>query len=93
MARTAIYAVGPPIREYNYLVRVKTSVTLPDDLLRQIDRDEPNRSAFFEKAARRYLSETARARRRESDTAILQRFADRLNKEAADVLEYQNIPD
>jgi metal-responsive CopG/Arc/MetJ family transcriptional regulator len=74
-------------------VRVKTSVTLPDDLLRQIDREEPNRSAFFERAARRYLFETTKARRRESDLAILQRSADRLNKEAADVLEYQSIPD
>ena len=74
-------------------MRVKTSITLPDDLLRQIDREEPNRSAFLEKAARRYLQDVAKVKRRKADAAILEKFADRLNLEAADVLEYQSIPE
>ena len=57
-------------RKYNHLVRVKTSVTLPDDLLLRIDRAEPNRG-----------------------DAILEKSADRLNEEAADVLEYQALPE
>jgi metal-responsive CopG/Arc/MetJ family transcriptional regulator len=73
-------------------VRVKTSVTLPDDLLLRIDRAEPNRSAFFEKAARKYLYDIDRARRDRGD-AILEKSADRLNEEAADVLEYQALPE
>jgi metal-responsive CopG/Arc/MetJ family transcriptional regulator len=74
-------------------VRVKTSVTLPDDLLRQIDRTQPNRSSFIEKAARKYLEDEARTKRRMKDAAILERLADKLNEEAADVLEYQGIPE
>jgi len=73
-------------------VGVKTSITLPDDLLCQIDREEPNRSAFLEKAVRRYLPDVAKTKRRKADAAILEKFADRLNIEAADVLEYQSIP-
>jgi hypothetical protein len=34
--------------EYNYLVRVKTSITLPADLLQSIDRINSNRSDFIE---------------------------------------------
>jgi metal-responsive CopG/Arc/MetJ family transcriptional regulator len=72
---------------------VKTSVTLPDDLLGQIDREESNRSAFFEKAARKYLHDAEKARRARNDAAILEKIADRLNEEAADVLEYQGLPE
>jgi hypothetical protein len=54
--------------------------------------EEPNRSAFIEKAARKYLEDAARAVRRQRDAAILLKCADRLNEEAADVLEYQSIP-
>jgi metal-responsive CopG/Arc/MetJ family transcriptional regulator len=81
------------MRRYDYLVRVKTSVTLPDDLLRQIDRQNPNRSAFIEMAARRYLREAEKVRRRKNDAAIMDKIADRLNKEAADVLGYQTLPE
>jgi metal-responsive CopG/Arc/MetJ family transcriptional regulator len=74
-------------------VRVKTSITLPDDLLRQIDRENPNRSAFLEQAARRLLREAELTRKRRSDAAIINKNAERLNREAADVLEYQSIPE
>jgi len=81
------------LRRYNYLVRVKTSITLPDELLRQIDRESTNRSAFLEQAARKLLRETELARKRRSDAAIINKNADLLNREAADVLEYQSIPE
>jgi metal-responsive CopG/Arc/MetJ family transcriptional regulator len=73
-------------------VRVKTSITLPNDLLRQIDRRNPNRSAFLEIAARKLLHEEKKAAKRRGDAALINRFADRLNKEAADVMEYQRFP-
>ena len=73
-------------------MRVKTSVTLPEDLLHAIDRHDPNRSAFLEKASRAYLVRLERARRDAADLAILDREAERLNAEAADVLDYQDLP-
>jgi metal-responsive CopG/Arc/MetJ family transcriptional regulator len=70
-------------------MRVKTSVTLPEDLLSRIDHVEKNRSAFLEKASRAYLSSLERARRNARDLQILNANADRLNAEAVDALEYQ----
>jgi hypothetical protein len=39
------------------IVKVKTSITLPDDLLEEIDRAGSNRSSFLEKVARQYLAQ------------------------------------
>ena len=76
---------------YIYLVRIKTSVTLPEDLLGEIDRADLNRSGFLERAARNYLAQMRKAAREAADTAILDANADRLNLEALDVLEYQDL--
>jgi|HubBroStandDraft_6_1064221.scaffolds.fasta_scaffold3160072_2 metal-responsive CopG/Arc/MetJ family transcriptional regulator len=73
-------------------MRVKTSVTLPQELLARIDRVDRNRSAFVEKASRVYLASLERARRNARDLEILNANADRLNAEASDVLEYQAVP-
>ena len=73
-------------------MRVKTSVTLPDTLLKEIDRHNTNRSAFLEKAARLYLAQCARRERDARDLAIISKNARRLNREAADVLKYQVLP-
>jgi metal-responsive CopG/Arc/MetJ family transcriptional regulator len=73
-------------------VRVKTSITLPQDLLARIDRLDSNRSAFVERAARAYLARLERARREARDIEIINRNAGRLNAEAMDVLEYQRVP-
>lgn len=72
-------------------MRVKTSITLPDDLLKQIDQAESNRSFFLERAAREYLSRISKERREARDAAILEAHADRLNQEALDVLDYQDL--
>jgi metal-responsive CopG/Arc/MetJ family transcriptional regulator len=48
-----------------------------------------SRSAVIEHALRRYLSEHARARMHARDLERLNRAADKLNAEAADVLDYQ----
>ena len=70
-------------------MRVKTSVTLPESLLGAIDRVHSNRSAFLERAARQYLAQLAKTRRDARDSEILNTQDLRLNREAADVLEYQ----
>jgi metal-responsive CopG/Arc/MetJ family transcriptional regulator len=72
-------------------VRIKTSVTLPDDLLKEIDNAATNRSSFLERAARKYLAELNRIQRDRRDAEILNAHADRLNREALDVLEYQDL--
>ena len=77
--------------EYNCLVRVKTSITLPSELLKNIDRTESNRSAFFERVACAYLTVLNNAKRDARDLAIINSNADRLNAEALDVLDYQDL--
>ncbi len=72
-------------------MKVKTSITLPDDLLEAIDRADSNRSTFLEKAARQYLARMQKAEREARDSRILNAHADRLNREALDVLEYQDL--
>jgi len=70
-------------------VKTKTSITLPADVLSSIDELDPNRSAFLERAARAYLSWLERERRDRRDAEIVNSLAERLNREATDVLEYQ----
>ena len=73
-------------------MRVKTSITLPEELLETIDRTDPNRSAFIERASRAYLARLEKAKREAKDIQIINANADRLNEEAMDVLEYQGLP-
>jgi hypothetical protein len=77
---------------YDYLVRVKTSVTLPKDLLKQIEQFDENRSAFLERAVRAYVAHLQKLRREKRDVEIINANADRLNAEARDVLGYQRLP-
>lgn len=73
-------------------MKVKTSVTLSEHLLRAIDRhskDFKSRSAFLEAAARGYLAHLARTKAERRDLEIINRHADKLNAEAEDVLAYQ----
>jgi metal-responsive CopG/Arc/MetJ family transcriptional regulator len=79
------------IVEYNHLVRVKTSITLPKDLLGRLDRVDKNRSALLERAALAYLAQLDRQARDRKDVAVIDRNAERLNREALDTLEYQQL--
>lgn len=72
-------------------MRVKTSVTLPRDLLQRQERVNKNRSAVLEQAARVYLSQLERQARVQRDIEIINRNAERLNREAMDTLEYQQL--
>jgi len=73
-------------------MRVKTSVTLSEETLRALEKaavPNSNRSRLIEEAVRDYLARRQRAAREARDLVILNRSADRLNREARDVLEYQ----
>lgn len=70
-------------------MRVKTSVTLPSALLDQIDRHNSKRSAFLELAATQNLRQQTRQHRNSKEAAILAKHTELLNREAADVLDYQ----
>ena len=73
-------------------MKVKTSVTLSQEVLSLIDQNvsgENNRSAFIELAVRTYLELITRNKRDQNDLQIINRLADKLNREAVDVLHYQ----
>ena len=89
---SALYATESEIWVYNYLVRVKTSITLPQELLGRLDRLDKNRSALIERAALAYLAQFERQARDRRDIEIIDRNAESLNCEALDTLEYQQLP-
>ena len=70
---------------------MKTSVTLSEDLLSQVDRaaGAESRSAFIERVLRGFLRRSALLEEQENDRALLDRAAGALNEEAADVMAYQ----
>jgi metal-responsive CopG/Arc/MetJ family transcriptional regulator len=73
-------------------MKTKTSVTLSEDVLTQVDRlagSKQSRSAFIERVLRRYLRERSKAALHTRDLARINRAADQLNREASDILEYQ----
>jgi metal-responsive CopG/Arc/MetJ family transcriptional regulator len=73
-------------------MKVKTSITLPEELLRELDQaagGQSNRSRLIEEAVRQMLAARRRQERDARDIEIINRHADRLNDEAADVLGYQ----
>ena len=73
-------------------MKIKTSVTLSDSLLAEIDRHAgrgANRSEFIETAVRRYIAALVRRNQNQRDLGIINRRAARLNREARDVLDYQ----
>jgi metal-responsive CopG/Arc/MetJ family transcriptional regulator len=76
-------------------MKVKTSVTLSDDLLKAIDEyagSHESRSEFIEKALRIYIDQVIRERQNVRDLDIINRKADRLNDEATDGLSCQVVP-
>jgi metal-responsive CopG/Arc/MetJ family transcriptional regulator len=73
-------------------MRVKTSVTIDERVLKAIDNvatPQRSRSRLIEDAAREYLARRARSARETRDLAILNDAADALNREMDDVLAYQ----
>jgi metal-responsive CopG/Arc/MetJ family transcriptional regulator len=75
-------------------MKVKTSITLSEDVLKSIDRRAKqygSRSEFIEEALLAFMAQIARGERNARDLRIINRRAKRLNKEAADVLDYQVV--
>jgi metal-responsive CopG/Arc/MetJ family transcriptional regulator len=73
-------------------MKIKTSITLDEALMKSIDKEFGNRinkSQFIEEAVREYIERRAHRKRDLADLDILNKKADKLNKEAADVLSYQ----
>ena len=73
-------------------MKVKTSLSLSDDLLKALDRmagDTVSRSAFIEQILRRFVEDRARARRDAREIALINRHADALNAEMLDALSFQ----
>ena len=73
-------------------MKVKTSITLSEDLLRAIDQlpdQYHNRSSFLESAAWAFIGRLRRDEQARRDIEIINRCADQLNAEVMDALAYQ----
>ncbi len=73
-------------------MKVKTSITLSEELIRSIEKlfgKQQNKSEFIEKAVTDYIKNQIKKERDINDLAILNKKSDKLNKEEADVLMYQ----
>lgn len=71
-------------------MKVKTSLTLSEQLLAELDRRTvENRSDFIEKAVWAYLAQLNKAETAARDIRMIDEKAESLNAEAADVLSYQ----
>lgn len=77
-------------------MKQKTSITLSSDVLAQVDRlagSQLSRSGVIEAVLRAYFREKERKKLNQRDLERINAAADRLNTEAADVLEYQILDD
>jgi metal-responsive CopG/Arc/MetJ family transcriptional regulator len=75
-------------------MKEKTSITLSREVLTRIDRlagSSGSRSAFIENVLRRYFLDRERAVVQARDLERINRAAEQLNSEAADVMEYQTV--
>lgn len=78
--------------EYNYGMKLKTSVTLAQDVLAAIEsvtHEGESRSQVIERLLRESFAARERAAIDERDCEIINRYANELNEEAIDVLGYQ----
>lgn len=83
----------PPLRQtafLAYLDVMSVQITLSDDLAEQIDDVATDRTAFVAEAVRRLLRDSSGSTM-DDEVARINEFADELNREAEDVLEYQVI--
>ena len=73
--------------------RVETVVSLPKDLLEQANKVNKNVeiSDVIELALRDYVAKESRQELNRRDIEIINANADKLNEEALDVLEYQQV--
>ncbi|CAN5729613.1 hypothetical protein BH24ACI1_BH24ACI1_07780 [soil metagenome] len=75
-------------------MKVRTSVTLPKDLLVKVDAlagKKHKRSEIVESALRDYVAKENGKKLNRRDIEIINANADKLNEEALDTLEYQQV--
>jgi metal-responsive CopG/Arc/MetJ family transcriptional regulator len=74
-------------------MKVKTSITLSEEVLNDVDRaaGSESRSTFIESVLRGFLRRRALDQEQDRDRQILDRAASALNDEASDVAEYQAV--
>lgn len=72
-------------------MKVKTSITLSQDLLQAVDElaASSSRSDVIERAVRDFLAARAREARDARDLEAMNRLADAYNVETADLMTYQ----
>ena len=73
-------------------MKVKTSITLSEDVIDAVDRMTPeggSRSETIERLLKRSFSDEERRARDRRDLDLINENADALNEEAEDVLRYQ----
>lgn len=76
-------------------MKMKTSITLSEDVVEQLDvlaESGESRSEIIERMLREGLAERARRERDLRDLELINDNADELNEEAEDVLGYQLDP-
>jgi metal-responsive CopG/Arc/MetJ family transcriptional regulator len=77
-------------------MKIKTSITLSQDLLREVDArveaQQRSRSEFIEEALRAFLAHADRKALQLREAALLRKHARALNAEMAEVLEFQVLP-
>ncbi|MFW5862428.1 MAG: hypothetical protein ACOCWZ_09260 [Spirochaetota bacterium] len=75
-------------------MKVKTSITLSEEVLRELDSmstPKKSRSEMIEHALLWYIKTRKKDQRELNDLELINRHADELNREAEDILEYQDI--
>jgi len=73
-------------------MKAKASLTLSDDLLKDLDRmagPKVSRSAFIESILREFVERRARQRRLAQEVAAINQHAEKLNAEMSDALSFQ----
>jgi metal-responsive CopG/Arc/MetJ family transcriptional regulator len=73
-------------------MKVKTSLTLSEDLLEELDRmadPKDSRSSFIEKILRNFVEQRAQRRRLAREVAAINQHAAKLNAEMSDALSFQ----
>lgn len=73
-------------------MKIKTSITLSDEILKAIDLHigtYRSRSEFLETAARIFIEQLKKKEAEQRDLEIINKCSDALNAEAEDVLGYQ----
>ena len=83
---------GEAARRYIGSMKQKTSITLSEDVLRELDQSaQPgeSRSGYIERVLRRHFRRRAHEAEQARDLERINAGADRLNAEMAEVLEFQ----